>query len=175
MVHEFLREVIALAREKMIDLSTTLSSDLGEIIECIDEKPDDEGEEFNLFQEDNDEQIVLDGKIIKKSELSDDTSNSTARKIFEFSCSEEKNPVSSAKNESDAAKVNISENTSKTYGVTTPRDGEAFTIKRGYQFRESTLKKLNELKAHAGINTYFNEIIDTAICYYYDAVFKNKK
>ena len=60
-------------------------------------------------------------------------------------------------------------------GQTPPIDGESFTIKRGYQFRKSTLKKLNELKAnHPDINVYLNTIIDEAISYYYDYIFNNK-
>lgn len=63
----------------------------------------------------------------------------------------------------------------KAYGMTTPVNGEAFSIKRGYQFRPSTIKKLTEIKANSdNINIYYNEIIDAAICYYYDAVFNNK-
>lgn len=168
-----------MTKKKMIDLSTTLSNDLGEVIECIDERQDDDkGEEFNLFQEDQeDDEIIFDGKRIKRNESSD----ITVQKIFEV---KDTNNISKENiNTSNSDKIEIAEDKSetnmqdqkvKTYGMTTPIDGEAFTIKRGYQFRESTLKKLNELKAHAGINTYFNEIIDTAICYYYDAVFKNK-
>lgn len=60
-------------------------------------------------------------------------------------------------------------------GQTPPIDGESFTIKRGYQFRKSTLKKLNELKAnHPDINVYLNTIIDQAISYYYDYIFNYK-
>jgi hypothetical protein len=60
-------------------------------------------------------------------------------------------------------------------GQTPPIDGESFTIKRGYQFRKSTLKKLNELKAnHPDINVYLNTIIDEAISYYYDYIFNYK-
>jgi hypothetical protein len=60
-------------------------------------------------------------------------------------------------------------------GQTPPIDGEGFTIKRGYQFRKSTLKKLNELKAnHPDINVYLNTIIDEAISYYYDYIFNYK-
>ena len=173
MVHEFLREVIPLAREKMIDLSTTLSSDLGEVIECIDEKPDDEGEEFNLFQEDNNEQIILDNKVIKKSDILNAPNNSTAKKIFEFSSSEEKSPASSTENKNDAANNKV--NKTRTSEVASPEDDDSFSIKRGYLFRPSTLKKIFELKANADIGTYLHEIIDTAICYYYDSVFKNKR
>ena len=164
----------------MIDLSTTLSSDLGEVIQCIDEKPDDDkGEEFNLFQEDNeDDEIILDGKRIKRNESSD----ITVQKIFEVKDTNNisKENINTSNSDkiitADKAETNIQDQKVKTYGMTTPIDGETFSIKRGYQFRPSTIKKLNELKANSdNINIYFNEIIDAAICYYYDAVFKNKK
>jgi hypothetical protein len=56
-------------------------------------------------------------------------------------------------------------------GLTPPVDGEQFTLKRGYQFRPSTLRKLNELKAkHPDINVYLNTILDAAILHYYDLI-----
>ena len=62
----------------------------------------------------------------------------------------------------------------KVRGLTPPINGEPFDIKRGYQFRASTIKKLNQLKGSShNINIYLNEIIDAAICYYYDSMFKN--
>lgn len=65
-------------------------------------------------------------------------------------------------------------NVAKVRGLTPPIDGEPFDIKRGYQFRASTIKKLNQLKGSSdNINIYLNEIIDAAICYYYDSMFKN--
>lgn len=163
----------------MIDLSTTLSNDLGEVIECIDERQyDDKGEEFNLFQEDNeDDEIILDGKRIKRNESSD----ITVQKIFEVKDTNNisKENINTSNSDkiitADKAETNIQDQKVKTYGMTTPIDGETFSIKRGYQFRPSTIKKLNELKANSdNINIYFNEIIDAAICYYYDAVFKNR-
>ena len=163
----------------MIDLSTTLSNDLGEVIECIDERQyDDKGEEFNLFQEDNeDDEIILDGKRIKRNESSD----ITVQKIFEVKDTNNisKENINTSNSDkiitADKAETNIQDQKVKTYGMTTPIDGETFSIKRGYQFRPSTIKKLNELKANSdNINIYFNEIIDAAICYYYAAVFKNR-
>lgn len=61
---------------------------------------------------------------------------------------------------------------SKIRGLTPPINGEKFDIKRSYQFRASTLKKLNQLKGDSdNINIYLNEIIDAAICFYHDSVF----
>ena len=65
--------------------------------------------------------------------------------------------------------------TQKIRGLTPKINGEAFDIKRCYQFRASTLKKLNQLKGESdNINIYLNEIIDEAICYYHNSVFNNK-
>ncbi len=70
----------------------------------------------------------------------------------------------------------VSFHASKVRGLTPPINGEKFDIKRSYQFRASTLKKLNQLKGESSdINIYLNEIIDAAVCFYYDSVFNNKK
>ena len=58
----------------------------------------------------------------------------------------------------------------KARGLTPSINGESFDIKRCYQFRASTLKKLNQLKGESdNINIYLNEIIDAAICFYHDS------
>ena len=63
----------------------------------------------------------------------------------------------------------------KIRGLTPKINDEAFDIKRCYQFRASTLKKLNQIKGESdNFNIYLNEIIDAAICFYHDSVFKNK-
>jgi hypothetical protein len=63
----------------------------------------------------------------------------------------------------------------KIRGLTPAVNGESFNIKRCYQFRASTLKKLNQIKGESdNINIYLNEIIDTAICFYYDSIFNSK-
>ena len=63
----------------------------------------------------------------------------------------------------------------KVRGLTPAVDGESFSVKRCYQFRPSTLKKLNQLKGECDdFNIYLNEIIDQAICYYHDYVFNKK-
>jgi hypothetical protein len=60
-------------------------------------------------------------------------------------------------------------------GATPSVDGEAFTLKRCYLFRTSTLRKLNELKAqHSDVNVYFNTIIDDAISHYHEYVFSRR-
>jgi hypothetical protein len=56
-------------------------------------------------------------------------------------------------------------------GLTPPVDGEHFTVKRSYQLRPSTVRKLNELKTrHPDINVYLNTILDGAIAHYYDYI-----
>ncbi|ERI91927.1 hypothetical protein HMPREF1982_02970 [Clostridiales bacterium oral taxon 876 str. F0540] len=60
-------------------------------------------------------------------------------------------------------------------GLTPAVDGETYSIKRGYQFRPSTIRKLNEIKAkHPDLNIYLNTIIDDAINYYYNYIFSKK-
>jgi hypothetical protein len=57
-------------------------------------------------------------------------------------------------------------------GLTPPIDGETFKYKRCYQFRESTVRMLNELKAaHPDVNVYLNTILDEAIRHYYKYFF----
>lgn len=65
----------------------------------------------------------------------------------------------------------IKSNKKLAYGITPPIDGEMFDIKRSYTFRQSTVRKLNELKAiHPDINVYMNTIVDAAINYYYNYI-----
>ena len=57
-------------------------------------------------------------------------------------------------------------------GITPPVDGEQYTVQRCHQYRPSTLRKLNELKAkHPDVNAYLNTIIDEAIVHYYNYIF----
>jgi hypothetical protein len=63
-----------------------------------------------------------------------------------------------------------------TRGLTPTVDGEGYTVKRGYQFRPSTLRKLSELKArHPDVNAYLNTILDEAINHYYYYIFNEKR
>lgn len=56
-------------------------------------------------------------------------------------------------------------------GLTPPIDGENFSMKRGYQFRPSTLRKLNEIKTkHPDLDVYLNTILDAAILHYYNYI-----
>jgi hypothetical protein len=78
---------------------------------------------------------------------------------------EEKKPVSTS-----APSENIPKAVQK--GSTPPIDGEHFTLKRCYQFRPSTVRKLNEIKSrHADINVYLNTVLDEAIQHYYGFLF----
>ena len=62
-------------------------------------------------------------------------------------------------------------------GATPPIDGEAFDIKRCYNFRKSTIRKLNELKAkHPDVNAYLCTILDEAINVFYNLnIYENNK
>lgn len=56
-------------------------------------------------------------------------------------------------------------------GITPPINGEHFTVKRTYQLRPSTIRKLNELKAkHPDICVYFNTLLDEAILHFYNYI-----
>lgn len=56
-------------------------------------------------------------------------------------------------------------------GITPPINGEYFTVKRTYQLRPSTVRKLNELKAkHPDICVYFNTVLDEAILHFYNYI-----
>lgn len=86
----------------------------------------------------------------------------------EYPIVEEKKPAATA-----APVDNISKAVQK--GSTPPIDGEHFTLKRCYQFRLSTIRKLNEIKSkHADVNVYLNTVLDEAIQYYYRFLFENK-
>jgi hypothetical protein len=64
--------------------------------------------------------------------------------------------------------------TSYPKGITPPVDGEQYTVQRCHQYRPSTLRKLNELKAkHPDVNVYLNTIIDEAIVHYYNYIFND--
>ena len=64
---------------------------------------------------------------------------------------------------------------SEPNGITPPVADEYFSLKRGFIFRRSTIRKLNELKsAHPNENVYLSSIVDTALCHYYDYIFKEK-
>lgn len=56
-------------------------------------------------------------------------------------------------------------------GVVPPVDGEYFTLKRCYQMRPSTIRKLSEIKArHSNVNAYLSTILDEAILHYYEHI-----
>ena len=64
---------------------------------------------------------------------------------------------------------------SESNGITPPIDGEYFVIKRGFTFRRSTVRLLNELKAaHPNENVYLSTIVDNALRHYHEYIFKEK-
>lgn len=119
-----------------------------------------------------------DGVEIKAFSFSDqdDNLNDNTRNIiksFEYTKSNSSNTKdnhsSEKKETSSLAQIQ------KVRGLTPAVNGECFDIKRCYQFRASTLKKLNKIKGESdNVNIYLNEIIDQAICHYYDYVFSKK-
>lgn len=61
-------------------------------------------------------------------------------------------------------------------GAAPPIDGEPFNLKRCHNYRESTIRKLNELKAkHPDVNVYLCTILDEAINVFYNLTFYEKK
>ena len=61
-------------------------------------------------------------------------------------------------------------------GITPPVDGEYFTLKRGFTFRVSTLRKLNELRVtYPDATAYTSTIVDDALNFYHAHIFKDKK
>lgn len=119
-----------------------------------------------------------DGIEIKAFSFSDqdDNSNDNTQNIiksFEYTKSNSSNTKDSysAENNETSSLSQIQ----KVRGLTPTVNGESFDIKRCYQFRASTLKKLNQIKGESdNINIYLNEIIDQAICHYYDYVLGEK-
>ena len=110
----------------------------------------------------------------------EDNSNSTDNTLISHNNSQITNEISGTndssniKNSTSADQVSTP-NSTKVRGLTPAVDGENFSVKRCYQFRPSTLKKLNQLKGESdNYNIYLNEIIDQAICYYHDYVFNKK-
>ncbi|AOR24992.1 hypothetical protein [Clostridium taeniosporum] len=119
---------------------------------------EDLGEVIGLDDDSNDI-----GTVINTFSLGINDNNNS--KDFEVSNVEKNIPDT---NTLDSKKINTN---SSPKGLTTPIDGELFNIKRSYQFRASTLRKLIELKSKdPDINIYLNQIIDKAICYYYDNI-----
>jgi len=64
---------------------------------------------------------------------------------------------------------------SQPNGITPPIDGEYFAIKRGFAFRRSTIRLLNELKAaHPDENVYLSTIVYKALNHHHKYIFEEK-
>lgn len=129
----------------------------------------------------HDGDYVPEGKHVKTFSFSDSGNSEHTKMVSEISPSvsdrQDSIPIKSDNLKSTDDKVvmlNADDNPvciQKNRGITPKRDNEAFDIKRCYQFRPSTIKKLNMLKVSSdNINIYLNEIIDDAICYYFNAI-----
>lgn len=142
-------------------------------------KPLDESEytdvEINGFTdcEALDDDIQIKAFSFPDQDNNSSDNNQTIIKSFEYNTSNSSNI-----NDNDNSKnkeINSLTQTQKIRGLTPAVNGESFDVKRCYQFRASTLKKLNQIKGESdNINIYLNEIIDQAICHYYDHVFSEK-
>jgi hypothetical protein len=71
---------------------------------------------------------------------------------------------------------NVQTNKPAQRGITPPIDGEEFILKRSYQMRPSTVRKLSELRAkHPDVTVYLNSILDAAISHYYTHIMQEEK
>ena len=137
--------------------------------------------EFNENYSPNDQEAPI--KVFTFNSDSDSEDNKTNTNTYiesgnDFSriSSQDNNPKTNDDINQNSKSMNLpNTQVRKVRGLTPSIDDEAFDIKRCYQFRSSTLKKLNQLKGESdNINIYLNEIIDAAICFYHDAVFNKK-
>lgn len=113
----------------------------------------------------------IDGDCIASFSFDSDDSNSKTFNVSSGSYADKINePVSAAAPPSS----NILSDNRKTpiaNGMAPPVDGEYLDVKRTYMLRESTVRKVNELKSlHPDINTYVSTIVDAAISYYYEHI-----
>ncbi|EDT83771.1 hypothetical protein EXN65_20240 [Clostridium botulinum] len=131
-------------------------------LEEIERLDDYEDDNYDCFEEN------IEGTLLKGFSLSDDFDSSNTENIHDRNIpgmnTKAADPI--VDNRKDTGVVN---------GTTPPVDGEAFTIKRTYLFRKSTIRKLNQLKANSeDINIYLNTIVDAAINHYFKCVINNK-
>lgn len=129
----------------------------------------------------NDENPTYDNAPIKMFSFNESESNRTIfnsnipNNTEQIPLNENLNPLDNSTIKSSKPTTQSITPNSKIRGLTPAIDGESFSIKRCYQFRPSTLKKLNQLKGESdNFNIYLNEIIDAAICFYHNSIFNKK-
>jgi len=106
------------------------------------------------------------------SENNNHSTDINLESVHNSDISQDNNPTINNKINSIVPQSSSASQVQKIRGLTPKINGEAFDVKRCYQFRASTIKKLNQLKGESDdINIYLNEIIDAAICFYHDSVF----
>lgn len=89
---------------------------------------------------------------------------------------QETSPAQIVPTQSNNKEAQVQNSKPSPRGITPPINGEQFTIKRCYQFRPSTVRKLNKLKAnHEDVNAYLSTILDEAILHYYESFFNKNK
>lgn len=127
---------------------------------------------FNFSNENNEPasvSSVAENTKAQETELNKQTADIKAPEVKVETTEVKK--VDTKVNEANASLSDNRANTGSARGLTPEIDGERLCIKRSYQYRESTLRKLNELKAvHPDVNVYLNTIIDAAINHYYDYI-----
>lgn len=120
---------------------------------------------YNFEDDGFNEGGIIEGKVISTFNFISEDAKEVKSEVLESQLTSAK-PVAF----SSASSLNF---LNSQRGLTPAVDGEFYTIKRCYQFRKSTVRKLNEIRAkHPDVNVYLNTIIDEAILYYYDHLFK---
>lgn len=111
----------------------------------------------------NDTSIQADTKTNTKATITFGNSRNTKDNTTDFA--ETKNTLSSTKDIFDNRKTPLPN------GAAPAIDGETPTIKRSYTLRNSTIRKINELKSvHPDINICVSTIVDIAIDHYHNHI-----
>lgn len=142
-------------------------------------KPLNEGEytdiEVNGFTDCESLDDGIEIKAFSFSDQDDNLNDNTQNIVKSFECTKSNSSNTKGDHSSEKKETSSLGQIQKVRGLTTAVNGESFAIKRCYQFIASTLKKLNKIKGESdNINIYLNEIIDQAVCHYYDYVFGKK-
>jgi hypothetical protein len=129
-------------------------------VECLD--VDESEEEEGFFEGD----ISFDDAIAVFNFSTDEKPIDTVVQVCET-------PIQEKQVQSNQSKEQVC--SSSPRGLTPPVNGEHYTVKRSYQMRQSTVRKLNELKAlHPDVNVLFNTIVDFAVSHYHHYIVNEK-
>lgn len=149
----------------------SINSEENEVSDAFQEVKGTVIQSFNFSNENNEPtSVTQENTKTKETELNKQTANIKEPEV-KIETTEVKKVDETKVNETNASLADNRANTGSARGLTPEIEGERLCIKRSYQYRESTLRKLNELKAvHPDVNVYLNTIIDAAINHYYDYI-----